>query len=86
MSNSIIVYTKYLSGSDFGGQLKLSKFSVRNTGTQKRATNRMEVRFEGEGSVKSARMYLDFDVAVPLARTLLGVAEGYISESVTELA
>ena len=86
MSNEIILHTKYHSGYDFGGLLSLGKFSVKHTGTQERPTNRMSVTFEGKGSVKSARMHLDFDVAVPLARALLGVAEGYVSESVTELA
>ena len=86
MSNTVIVYTKYLSGNDFGGTLELGKLNVRYTGTRETATNRLEVKFEGEGSVKSAQMYLDFDVAIPLARALLSVAERYVSESVLELA
>jgi hypothetical protein len=81
MSKKIIVYTKYISGKDFGGNLTLDKFSVRNTGTPEKPTNRMEIFFEGKGTIKSARMSLDFNVAVPLARTMLGITEGYISKT-----
>ncbi len=87
MGNNIIVYTKYdESGHEFGGGLQVSKFSVRNTGTQEKPTNRMEILFEGTGFVRRARMYLDFNIAVPLARNLLSVAEGYISKTEAVIA
>jgi hypothetical protein len=78
MSHKTIIYTKYLSGNDFGGSLTVDKFSMRNTGTAEKPTNRIEIYLEGKGTIKNARMYLDFDIAVPLARTILGITEGYI--------
>ena len=47
----------------------------------------MYVSFEGEqGSVEKAWIYIDPELAIPLARNLLSVAEGYVSESVSEVA
>jgi len=77
---SITVYTRYRSGNDFGGTLKVSKLSI-----QKRPEG-MYVEFEGEGSVKRAWMYLDTDIAIPLARNILSVAEGYVSKLESEVA
>ena len=85
MGKNITVYTTYLSGSDFGGRLEVSKFSVRRMGTKGRL-DRMQVGFEGKGDIKRAWMYLDSDIAIPLARSLLSVTEGYITESVSEVA
>ena len=46
----------------------------------------MYVGFEGEqGSVKKAWIYIDPELAIPLARNLLSVAEGYVSESESEV-
>jgi len=74
----MIIYTKYHSGSDFGGRLEVSKFSIQKTKIEAK-TNRMCVEFKGEGDIKSALMYLDPKLAIPLARGLLSVTEGYAS-------
>ena len=88
MASHIIVYTKYNSGNDFGGGLEVSKFSVKKRGLKTSPNKwKMCVDFEGEqGSVKKAWMYLEPELAIPLARALLSVAEGYVSESVSEVA
>ena len=78
MASHMIIYTKYHSGSDFGGRLEVSKFSIEKTAMGAKS-NRMCVEFEGEGDIKSAVMYLDPKLAIPLARGLLSVTEGYAS-------
>ena len=83
MASHMVVYTRYHSGSDYGGTLEVSKFSVQKPRIPR--SNRMCVEFEGEASIKSARMYLEPELAIPLARSLLSVAEGYVSESVAEV-
>ncbi len=88
MSKEIRIYTTYHSGNDFGGSLEVSKFSVKKRGLRTDSNKwKMFVDFEGEqGSIKNARMYLEPELAIPLARSLLSVAEGYVSESVSEVA
>ena len=88
MSSFIRVHTKYPSGNDFGGGLEVSKFSVKKRGVKTSPDKwKMSVDFEGEqGSVKKAWIYIDPELAIPLARNLLSVAEGYISESESEVA
>jgi len=79
MTSHMIVYTKYASSSnDFGGGLQVGKFLVRKAGWKTRP-NLVYIGFEGEGSVKKAWMYLEPELAIPLARNLLSVAEGYVS-------
>lgn len=86
MSSFIRVHTTYHTGNDFGGGLEVSKFSVKKRGIKTQDKWKMSVSFEGEqGSVRDARIYIDPELAIPLARTLLNVAEGYISESVSEV-
>jgi len=86
MGSYITVYTTYSDSSyDFGGTLAVRKFNVRKAGIQA-SPDTMRVEFGGTGSVKRARMLLEPDIAIPLARNLLSVAEGYVSESITELA
>ena len=88
MSSFIRVHTKYPSGKNFGGGLEVSKFSVKKRGVKTSPDKwKMSVDFEGEqGSVKRAWIFIDPELAIPLARTLLSVAEGYVSESVSEVA
>jgi len=85
MASHMIVYTRYHSGSDFGGGLEVSKFSVQKTGVGVRS-RRMCVKFEGEGDIKSALMYLEPELAIPLARGLLSITEGYASTVELEIA
>jgi hypothetical protein len=84
MGNQILIYTTYPSGSDFGGLLRLSKFDVKkdvmNTGS-----NGMCISFEGKGDVKGARIYLDYEIAVPLAHNMLNIAEGHATTSEYEI-
>ena len=82
MASDMTVYTTYHSGSDFGGTLKVSKFSVEKVGRSKK----MVIEFVGGDSIRSARIYLEPELAIPLARSLLSVAEGYVSESKSEVA
>ena len=89
MSSFIRVRTTYHSGNDFGGGLEVSKFSVKKRGLKTSQDNKwkMSVDFEGEqGSVEKAWIIIDPELAIPLARALLSVAEGYVSESVSEVA
>jgi len=84
MTSHMIVYTKYSSTSnDFGGGLEVSNFRVSKVGKQ---NSRLLVEFEGKGSVKRAWMFLEPEIAVPLARNLLSVAEGYLSKAESEVA
>ena len=46
----------------------------------------MVIEFVGGDSIKSARIYLEPELAIPLARSLLSVAEGYVSDSKSEVA
>ena len=88
MAREITMYTKYPTDRDHGGRLEVSKFSVKKRG-RKTSENKwqMYVSFEGkEITVKKAWIYLDPELAIPLARNLLSVAEGYVSESVSEVA
>ena len=85
MSNQIIVYTTYHSGADYGGRLKVTKFSIGKVG-KGIAPERMHIEFEGEGSVKKVSMYLDHDIAIPLARSILTVAEGFVSKLESAIA
>ena len=82
MASHMTVYTTYHSGGDFGGTLKVSKFSVGKVGRSKK----MVIEFVGGDSIKSARIYLEPELAIPLARSLLSVAEGYVSDSKSEVA
>ena len=75
MGSFIRVHTTYNSGNDFGGGLEVSKFSVKKRGV-KRSPNtnkwKMYVVFEGEqGSLKKAWFFIDPELAIPLARSLL---------------
>jgi hypothetical protein len=79
------VYTKYASGYVFREFLQVSKFSVEKVGSEARP-NTIHVRFEETGSVEEAEIYLEPELAIPLARNLLSVAEGYIFESRSEVA
>ena len=86
MASHIIVYTKYHSSNDFGGGLEVSTLRITRTGTQA-SPAKLHVEFEGEeGSVKKAWMFLEPQFAITLARSLLSVAEGYISQSESEVA
>jgi hypothetical protein len=85
VSSQIIVYTKYDSGNEFGGALDVNKLIVSKFGG-KTKPNSIHVRFEGVGSIKNARMTLDLDLAVPLARSFLSIAEGYVSKLESEFA
>ena len=47
---------------------------------------KMYVGFEGEqGSVKKAWIYIDPELAIPLVRGLLSVAEGYVDKTESEI-
>ena len=93
MASRIIMYTTYDYGNDFGGALEVTKFSVKKRGVKTSENKwKMSVNFEGgEGSVsterklKKAWILIDPQLAIPLARTLQSVAEGYVSESVAEV-
>ena len=78
MASNTTIYTRYHSGNDFGGTLKVSKFSIEKIGIEPKS-NRMYVELEGEGSIKSARIYLEPKLAVPLARGILSITDGYAS-------
>ena len=84
MASDMTVYTTYHSGSDFGGTLKVSKFSVKKVGVPR--SSKIRVEFEGKASIRSARMHLESELAIPLARALLSVAEGYVDKSESEIA
>ena len=84
MGNQITIYTTYLSGSDYGGVLQVSKFDIQKVARRK-GSNRMCIEFQGNGSVKSARMYLDYEIAVPLAHNMLSIAKGHATTSEYEI-
>ena len=85
MGSHMIVYTKYNSGNDFGGGLEVSKLKVKKAGWKSRP-NLVYVGFEGGGAIQKAWMYLEPKIAIPLARNLLSVTEGYTSESDLEVS
>lgn len=76
MGSRIMVNVKYATRKEatYGGWFEVSKFLVRKEG------DRVYFSFEGEGDLDKAYIYLDPKIAIPLARNLLSVAEGYISE------
>ncbi len=94
MASRIIIYTTYDYGNDFGGALEVTKFSVQKRGVKTSENKwKMSVNFEsGVGSVsterklKKARILIDPELAIPLARNLLSVAEGYVTQSESEVA
>ena len=81
MSSKITVYTKYPSHNDFGGSLDVNKFSIEKLSFSS-DSRRIFIEFEGKsGSINSARIYLEPNIAIPLARGILSIAEGHLSKS-----
>ncbi len=85
MASSTTIYTRYHSGSDFGGRLEVSKFRIEKTGIGAKFS-KMCVEFEGEGDIKSAILYLEPKLAIPLARGLLSISDGYASTVELEIS
>ncbi len=85
MSSPITMYTRYHSGNDFGGVLQVNKFLVQKRGTP--YPDDISIEFEGDqGSVSKAWMIVEPKLAIALARCLLSVAEGYASETKSDIS
>ena len=86
MSKSMNVEVTYaVTGIQYGGSLEVSKFCVQKAGLVS-VPDRMANTFDGTGYLRQASIYLEPEVAIPLARSLLSVAEGYVSESETAVS
>ena len=77
------VEVTYNSGRKFG-QYELLK--VTKLITERISPDELRIEFLEDTSQAKASVRLPVRLAIPLARELLSVAEGYVSESVSEVA
>jgi len=79
------VMLKYRSGVEYRESLSVSKVCAKKAGSQA-TPNELAIELQDVNS--KARLYLSLapESAIPLARAVLNVAEGYASKSESEVA
>ncbi len=82
---SIWVELRYSSGMKYTESISVSKVCARKAGSQAEP-NVLAIELQDVNS--QARVYISLrpEAAIPLARAMLNVAEGYASESESEVA
>ncbi len=82
---SIYVSLTYQSGIVYREVLSVSKVCAKKAGSQAKPN---EIAIELKGVNSQARVYISLhpEAAIPLARAMLNVAEGYASKSESEVA
>ena len=82
----VYVMLRYQSGVEYREGLSVSKVCAQITGSQAHPNELVAIELQDMDSQARVYITLQPEAAIPLARAMLNVAEGYASESESEVA